>query len=90
MVPIVAIIALCMSRTDHRRGRYIKMAPAFLVYLAYLMLLANARSAIAEGQGRAMGLWSVHLIFLLVAVVMLYGPTVRGRIRHRRYLNAQA
>lgn len=90
MVPIVAIIAMCMSRTDHRRGRYIKMAPAFLVYLGYLMLLANARSAIADGQGSALTMWSVHLLFLSVALAMLYGPAVKGRIKHRRYLNAKA
>ena len=90
MVPIVAIIAMCMSRTDHRRGRYIKMAPAFLIYLGYLMLLANARSAMAEGEGSAMQLWGVHLLFLAVALAMLYGPALRARFKHRRYLNAQA
>ncbi len=90
MVPIVAIIAMCMSRTDHRRGRYIKMAPAFLIYIGYLMLLANARSGMADGQGSALAMWAVHLLFLSVALAMLYGPAVRGRIKHRRYLNAKA
>lgn len=90
MVPVVAIIALCMSRTDHRRGRYVKMAPAFLLYLGYLMLLANARSAMAEGEGNAAGLWVVHLGFLALALALLYGPGIRGRLKHRRYLNAQA
>jgi len=90
MVPIVALIAMCMSRTDHRRGRYIKMAPAFLVYLGYLMLLANARSALAEGEGSVLAMWGVHLLFLVVALAMLYGPSIRGRLKHRRYLRAQA
>ncbi|PLW66987.1 LPS export ABC transporter permease LptF [Pseudohalioglobus lutimaris] len=90
MVPVLAIIAMCMSRTDHRRGRYIKMAPAFLVYLGYLMLLANARSGMADGQGTALAMWSVHLLFLSVALAMLYGPSLVGRIKHRRYLNAKA
>ena len=67
-----------------------KMAPAFLLYLGYLMLLANARSAMAEGEGNAAGLWVVHLGFLALALALLYGPGIRGRLKHRRYLNAQA
>ena len=90
MVPIVAIIAMCMSRTDHRRGRYIKMAPAFLLYLGYLTLLANGRSAIGSGEGGPLHIWGVHLLFLVVALAMLYGPRALGRIKHRRYLSAKA
>jgi lipopolysaccharide export system permease protein len=84
MVPIVAIIAMCLSHTDHRRGRYIKMAPAFVIYIAYLMLLANARTAMAEGEGLPGGLWGVHLIFFCAAIVMLYGGMLRQRLSYRR------
>jgi lipopolysaccharide export system permease protein len=90
MVPIVALMAMCLSRTDHRRGRYVKMAPAFLIYLAYLMLLANARSAIEDGGGVAGGMWWVHCIFLALALALLYAPAWWARLKHRRYLNAQA
>lgn len=90
MVPIVAIIAMCLSRTDHRRGRYIKMAPAFLIYLTYLMLLANARSAIADGEGSAAGLWGVHLLFLLAALGLLYGGKLRRQWRYRGRTDARA
>ncbi|MEH6586538.1 MAG: LPS export ABC transporter permease LptF [Halioglobus sp.] len=90
MVPIVAVIAMFMSRTDHRRGRYIKMAPAFILYLGYLTLLANARSAIAAGEGGPLNIWAVHGLFLAIALAMLYGPPLLGRIKHRRYLNAKA
>ncbi len=86
----VAIIALCLSRTDHRRGRYIKMAPAFLLYLFYLMLLANARTAIAEGGGVPGGMWWVHALFLLLALAMLYGSDIRARLKYQRGLRAGA
>ncbi|TDG12067.1 LPS export ABC transporter permease LptF [Seongchinamella unica] len=89
MVPIVAIIAMCMSATDHRRGRYIKMAPAFVLYLGYLTLLANGRSAIGSGEGGPWHIWGVHLVFLAVALAMLLGPPWLGRLRHRRYLSAK-
>ncbi len=90
MVPIVALIAMSLSRTDHRRGRYIKMAPAFLIYLAYLMLLANGRSAIADGGGMPGGLLWVHLVFAAVAAAMIYAGPLLGRYRYRRRLRAQA
>ena len=60
------------------------MAPAFLIYIAYLMLLANARTAMAEGESLPGGLWGVHLIFLCAALVMLYGGKLRQRIGYRR------
>ena len=91
MVPVVAIIALCLSRTDHRRGRYVKMAPAFVIYIAYLMLLANARSAMEDGASATdSGLWVVHLVFLLLALAMLYGRQVWTRMKTGGGRHAQA
>ncbi|MFV0276992.1 MAG: LPS export ABC transporter permease LptF [Parahaliea sp.] len=85
MVPIVALIALCMSRTDHRRGRYIKMAPAFLLYLAYLLLLSNARSAMEEGKTAMLGgFWGVHAAFLLLGLALLHGGSLLARWRYLR------
>jgi lipopolysaccharide export system permease protein len=85
MVPIVALIALTLSRTDHRRGRYVKMAPAFVVYLLYLMLLTNARSALESGElPPALGMWWVHGLFLLVALGLLFLPDWRRRLAYRR------
>jgi len=90
MVPVVAIIAMVLSRTDHRRGRYIKMVPAFIIYLLYLVLLANARSAAAEGDGSPANLWVVHLLFLLLALGMLYGPRLLAAAKFRGRADAQA
>ena len=91
MIPIIAVIGMCLSRTDHRRGRYVKMAPGFLVYLLYLMLLANGRAAIEKGDATPLsGIWWVHGLFLALALVMLFGPGIIQRLKYRRYLNAQA
>ncbi|MEM1111157.1 MAG: LPS export ABC transporter permease LptF [Pseudomonadota bacterium] len=93
MVPIVAVIALCLSKTDHRRGRYIKMLPALVIYLVYLLLLMNARTALEDGAGLPGGIWSVHLVFLIIGLAMLYGPTVlvrSGRTRRTVVRDAQA
>lgn len=91
MVPIVALIAQCMSRTDHRRGRYIKMAPAFGLYLVYLLLLANARSAVEEGDAGVLGsFWSIHAAFLGLALLMLYGGNLLARLRYWEENRARA
>ena len=90
-VPIVAVIALTLSRTDHRRGRYVKMAPAFLIYIAYLMLLTKIRAQIESGELPLLpGLWGVHLIFLSLALVLLFGPDLMRKLKYRRYRRAQA
>ncbi len=90
MVPSVALIALCMSRTDHRRGRYIKMVPAFLLYLAYLMLLARARSTMEDGDSGPAMVWIIHGGFALLALTMLYGARLRSALRYRGGRRAQA
>ncbi len=90
MVPIVALIAFYMSRTDHRRGRYVKMAPAFLIYLAYLVLLTRARSAVADGEGGPLEIWAVHGLFILVALVMFNGQRLRAFLRTRKQAHAGA
>jgi lipopolysaccharide export system permease protein len=79
-----------MSRTDHRRGRYIKMVPAFIVYLVYLFLLVRGRALVEEGDAQPVVLWLVHLAFTLLALAMLYVPRLRQSLRHRRNLRAQA
>ncbi len=76
LVPIIAVIAIAMSETDHRRGRYGKMFPAFVIYLVYLVALNAGRDALARGTLPAWpGIWWIHAIFAVLAVVLLYGPS---------------
>lgn len=85
LAPVVSLIALALSRTDHRRGRYIKMFPAFLLYMAYLVSLGAARDAVAQGRLPAVpGLWWVHAVLLGLALALLYGPHWGRRLREGR------
>jgi lipopolysaccharide export system permease protein len=91
MVPIVAIIAMALSRTDHRRGRYVKLVPALLLYLGYLMLLTRVRSALESGAlAPALGMWWVHALFVALALLLLNLPSIAQRRRYRRSLRAAA
>jgi len=55
------------------------MAPAFLIYLAYLMSLASARSAVEDGASLAGQKFVItHAVFLLLAVILLYRSALRA------------
>lgn len=72
MVFIATLMAVPLSKTNPRQGRYLKMLPAILIYVFYLAFLINARSAVADGDlSPVLGLWIVHLPFLVIALLML-------------------
>lgn len=74
LVPIIALIAQALSRTTHRRGRYVKMLPAFLIYIIYLVVLNAAREAIVDEKlPLILGMWWIHGVFLWLALMLLYG-----------------
>lgn len=74
IIPIVALLALSLSRTNPRQGRFVKLFPAVLVYMTYLVSLQAARDAVeAETLPVAIGLWPVHLAFLLLGLFLYYG-----------------
>ena len=67
-----------------------KMAPAFLIYLLYLMLLTNVRAQLEKGEIAIFpGVWAVHFGFFALAMGLLYGPDVVRRIKYARYLRAK-
>lgn len=77
LVPIAALIAVSLSKTDHRKGRYGKMFPAFMLYMVYLVALNAVRDAIAKGDWPVFpGMWAIHAIFLLLGLVLLYRDSV--------------
>lgn len=82
LVPIIALIAQALSKTNHRRGRYVKMLPAFLIYIIYLVALNAARRGVGTGQlPLHFGLWVVHGVFLILALWLLFGGSWWNRIR---------
>jgi len=85
MVPIIALIALAMSRTNHRKGRYTKMLPAILLYLTYLILMSTLRGALEDGKIPVeLGLWPLHAFFLSIALLQLNWHRIMFAIKHRK------
>ena len=75
LVLVVAFMAVPLSRTNPRQGRYLKMLPAILLYLLYVASLSSIRSAMEAGEFPVLpGLWAVHLLFAAIAWVVYVGP----------------
>tara|TARA_R110000782_G_scaffold19187_2_gene52474 strand:- start:1125 stop:2252 length:1128 start_codon:yes stop_codon:yes gene_type:complete len=71
LVFIVAFFAVPLSRVNPRQGRFLKLLPAVMLYMAYLALLISARGWMESGALPAvLGLWWVHVLFLIIGVVL--------------------
>jgi lipopolysaccharide export system permease protein len=64
-VLVLALLAVPLSRTNPRQGKYAKLFVAVLVYLLYNNLLGMANSWTARGAvPGVIGMWWVHLLML--------------------------
>lgn len=95
LVPIVALIALSLSRTDHRRGRYVKLLPAIMIYLTYLLLLSAARSGLEDPESNfPLSIWAIHALFLLLGLVLFNSDAlstfIRGKLSNKGVQHAAA
>ena len=70
---LLAALAVPLSRTGPRQGRFAKLFIAVLIYALYMNFLAVARSWVEHDKILpALGLWWVHAsLLLLIAVLML-------------------
>ncbi|MGF1545753.1 MAG: LPS export ABC transporter permease LptF [Thiotrichales bacterium] len=85
-VLVLSVVAVPLSHSNPRQGRFGKLAIAVLVYLLYANLLGLGRKWIESGQISPMlGLWWIHLAFLgLGAVLLLYQMGYRPVLKSRR------
>ncbi|MBN4080521.1 LPS export ABC transporter permease LptF [Beggiatoa alba] len=73
---VLTLLAVPLSRTSPRQGRYSKLAIALLLYITYTNLLNVARAwLVKEELSPVVGLWWVHAIMILVALVLLFQQT---------------
>ncbi|AZE82473.1 Lipopolysaccharide export system permease protein LptF [Pseudomonas orientalis] len=91
LVFIVTLMAVPLSRVNPRQGRFLKLLPAILLYMAYLTILISARGSLEKGKlPPALGLWWVHGIFLLIGLGLLYWEPIRLKMKSRRGLKELA
>jgi len=70
---IVALMALPLSHTDPRSGRYSKLALALVIYLVYSNMLGVGRTWIVKEQVPVwVGMWWVHMIAIAITVYLFW------------------
>ena len=69
---LLGLLAVPLSRTSPRQGRFGRVALGVVVYLLYTNLLTISRAWVANGKlAPEIGLWWVHLVVITITVVML-------------------
>lgn len=80
----LAMLAVPLSQTTPRQGRYAKLVLAIVFYLIFTNLLSVARTWLFKGEiSPYMGLWWVHVLIIITAIFFLmrhYG--LRYFLRH--------
>jgi len=85
LVFIVTLMAVPLSRVNPRQGRFLKLLPAILLYMAYLTILIAARGALEKGKiPPVLGLWWVHAVFLAIGLGLLYWESLSLKMASRR------
>ena len=80
LVLVVALLAIPLSKTDPRQGRFAKTLPAVVLYMVYLVSLSGARGLVEDGNTAALVLmWGIHILFLGIAV-LLFNWSVVGAL----------
>jgi len=84
---ILALIAVPLSRSQPRQGRYGRLAIGLLVFIIYFNLMSAGKAWLEQGTvSAAVGLWWVHAIMLAFAIGLL---ALQNGL-HRRIFRARA
>lgn len=82
LVMIIGMMAVPLSRTKPRKGRYGKLVPAILIYMSYLVAANSARGMSEDGEALIAGLlWYVHGIYFCVALLLFCWPQLAAAAR---------
>jgi len=82
---LLALLALPLSRSSPRRGRYASVPLAILVFAAYYNLAAIAKKWVAQGLIDAFpGLWWSQIMLLGLAVFLFWLPELKVIFSRRR------
>ncbi|MDO4430907.1 MAG: LPS export ABC transporter permease LptF [Lonepinella koalarum] len=70
-VPLMALIAVPLSKVNPRQGRFAKMLPALLLYLIYFLAQSSLKSASGAGKLDATLFMNiVNVIFISLAILL--------------------
>lgn len=74
LAPILTLMAVPLSRVSPRQGRFAKLVPAVLLYILYFGLLLVSRDMVITGTlAPVIGVWWVHILFLVLGLLLFTG-----------------
>jgi lipopolysaccharide export system permease protein len=81
---VLTLLAVPLSRLRPRQGRYARVWVAVVIYFLYQNLINIGRVWISRGKvPDIIGLWWTHAAVVLLALVVILGPSIGTRIRYR-------
>ena len=84
MTLILGVLAVPLSRSSPRQGRYLKLVPGLLLYLVYVVVLSAGRNQVTEeGANPYLVVWSIHAVVLVSAVTLFFWPNLRVLLAKR-------
>lgn len=86
-VPTAMLLAFAMSRVNPRQGRFLKLLPAILLYLGYVVSIGAARNAIEKGKAGESLIWAIHITWFALALLIVSLDNLRlllKRLAQRR------
>ena len=82
MIPVVALLAVPLSRVNPRQGRFIKLIPGMSLCFMYVASLSGGKAAMERGDvPMEYGLWWIHGVFLAIALALNVLPVVLSQSR---------
>ncbi|WP_087018820.1 LPS export ABC transporter permease LptF [Thaumasiovibrio subtropicus] len=70
-IPLLTMVVVPLSSVNPRQGRFAKLLPAILLYLAYFLSISAGKSAVEdEVLPSYIGLWGINAALLGVAIVL--------------------
>lgn len=84
-VPLMALIAIPLSRVNPRQGKFAKMLPALLLYLIYFLAHSALKSAGASGKlNPTLFMSLVNMIFLMLVIILnSWNTTLISKVRYQ-------
>jgi len=79
MTLILGVLAVPLSRSSPRQGRYLKLVPGLLLYLVYVVVVNAGRNQVTEKEASPyLAIWSIHVVVLAFALVLFLWPHIRA------------
>jgi len=81
---VLTLLAVPLARLRPRQGRYSRIWVAVVIYFLYQNLITVGKVWISRGAvPEAVGLWWTHAAVVILALLVISGPTLANRIRYR-------